>query len=327
MCLAVCGGGDRRRRTGQESWLWHQGSVAPGSVVVVGARELTPAMLFTVLVLAVSGASTTASPVQKVIELLDDLKGKVESDLANEAKLMDEYSQWCDEEQNSKDDAITSSKRTIKDLSATIEDAKASITTLTSTIDELTQKISTSDKGKRGCRNPVQSGRERMGPETRGRPGLPVVERGEAMAGWRGGQAAGHARRGLRVVCRQACLRQNVSDAGLWMFMVQAGGRKSCGRQEARVRSRGLRGCLFVDRSFEQVGARLERGDRHSEQGAERLHGCGEGACPEGVGRVSLSSGYCRVLSERRVALRREWLIRDSFLRRCVAVLVLWAAG
>jgi hypothetical protein len=102
-------------------------------------------MLFTVLVLAVSGASTTASPVQKVIELLDDLKGKVESDLANEAKLMDEYSQWCDEEQNSKEDAITSSKRTIKDLSATIEDAKASITTLTSTIDELTQKISTSE--------------------------------------------------------------------------------------------------------------------------------------------------------------------------------------
>merc|ERR1719231_844738 len=101
-------------------------------------------MLFTVLVLAVSGAS--ASPVQKVIELLDDLKGKVESDLANEAKLMDEYSQWCDEEQNAKEDAITSSKRTIKDLTATIEDAKASITTLTSTIDELTQKISTSER-------------------------------------------------------------------------------------------------------------------------------------------------------------------------------------
>jgi len=98
-------------------------------------------MLFTVLVLAAA-----SSPVQKVIELLDDLKGKVESDLANEAKLMDEYSQWCDDEQNAKEDAITSSKRTIKDLTATIEDAKASITTLTSSIDELTQKISTSER-------------------------------------------------------------------------------------------------------------------------------------------------------------------------------------
>merc|ERR1719231_767156 len=101
-------------------------------------------MLFTLI--AASATSAQASPVQKVIELLDDLKGKVEADLANEAKLMDEYSQWCDEEQNAKEDAITSSKRTIKDLTATIEDAKASITTLTSTIDELTQKISTSER-------------------------------------------------------------------------------------------------------------------------------------------------------------------------------------
>merc|ERR1719238_408251 len=89
--------------------------------------------------------STAASPVQKVIELLDDLKGKVEADLANEEKLMEEYTSWCDEEANEKEDAITSSKRTIKDLKATIEDATASIAELTSTIDELTGKISTSE--------------------------------------------------------------------------------------------------------------------------------------------------------------------------------------
>merc|ERR1719201_3275217 len=53
---------------------------------------------------------------------------------------------WCDEEANTKEDAITSSKRTIGDLMATIEDAKASVTTLTSSIDELTTKISTSEK-------------------------------------------------------------------------------------------------------------------------------------------------------------------------------------
>jgi chromosome segregation ATPase len=85
------------------------------------------------------------SPVQKVIQLLDELKGKVASDLENESKLMEEYSMWCDEEANTKEDAITSSKRTIGDLSATIEDAKATIGTLTSTIGELTQKISSSE--------------------------------------------------------------------------------------------------------------------------------------------------------------------------------------
>jgi len=58
---------------------------------------------------------------------------------------MEEYTTWCDEEANEKEDAITSSKRTIGDLEATIEDAKATILTLTASIDELTSKISTSE--------------------------------------------------------------------------------------------------------------------------------------------------------------------------------------
>jgi len=90
--------------------------------------------------------ATQVSPVQKVIQLLDELKGKVESDLSAEEKLMEEYTSWCDEEANTKEDAITSSKRTIDDLGATIEDCKASVVTLTSSIDELTTKISTSEK-------------------------------------------------------------------------------------------------------------------------------------------------------------------------------------
>jgi len=85
------------------------------------------------------------SPVQKVIQLLDELKGKVESDLANEGAAMEEYTQWCDEEANSKEDAITGSKRTVADLKATIEDSGATIGSLTSEIDSLTGKISSSE--------------------------------------------------------------------------------------------------------------------------------------------------------------------------------------
>merc|ERR1719420_2873733 len=55
---------------------------------------------------------------------------------------MEEYTTWCDEEQNSKEDAITSSKRTIGDLTATVEDSKGQIATLSSTIEEVTSKIS-----------------------------------------------------------------------------------------------------------------------------------------------------------------------------------------
>merc|ERR1719236_161746 len=99
---------------------------------------------FAILILSATAAAV--SPVQKVIQLLDELEGKVESDLANEEKLMEEYTSWCDEEANEKEDAITSSKRTIGDLMATIEDAKATIGSLTTSIDELTSKISTSEK-------------------------------------------------------------------------------------------------------------------------------------------------------------------------------------
>merc|ERR1719401_1614137 len=93
----------------------------------------------------VGALAVKVSPVQKVIQLLDELKGKVEADLAAEEKMMEEYTSWCDEEANEKEDAITSSKRTIGDLEATIEDAKATILELTSSIDELTTTISASE--------------------------------------------------------------------------------------------------------------------------------------------------------------------------------------
>merc|ERR1719337_814070 len=90
------------------------------------------------LCILAGATAAQVSPVQKVIQLLDELKGKVEADLASEESLMEEYTSWCDEEANT--------KRTIGDLEATIEDAKASVLTLTSSIDELTTKISTSEK-------------------------------------------------------------------------------------------------------------------------------------------------------------------------------------
>merc|ERR1719262_904974 len=59
--------------------------------------------------------------------------------------MMEEFTKWCDEESNEKEDAITSAQRTINDLSATIEDATGSISTLNQETDELAAKISTAD--------------------------------------------------------------------------------------------------------------------------------------------------------------------------------------
>merc|ERR1719504_197109 len=104
-------------------------------------------MIGLVLTVLVSGATshTQVSPVQKVVELLVELRGKVEADLAADEKLMNDYSKYCDTESNEKEDSITSGKRTIGDLSASIADSSASIGELTSETEELAGKISTAE--------------------------------------------------------------------------------------------------------------------------------------------------------------------------------------
>jgi chromosome segregation ATPase len=102
------------------------------------------ALLFGALVDAAT-LKTKVSPVQKVIELLDDLKAKVQGDLAKEELLMGEYTKWCDSEANEKEDAITSAARTMSELQATIEESSGSISALTAEIEELAGKISASE--------------------------------------------------------------------------------------------------------------------------------------------------------------------------------------
>jgi len=86
--------------------------------------------------------ATRVSPVAKVIELLDELTGKVKADLSAEETMMEEYTKWCDSESNEKEDAITSHKRTIGDLEAEIADATARISELGTEVEELAGKIS-----------------------------------------------------------------------------------------------------------------------------------------------------------------------------------------
>merc|ERR1719265_1220580 len=60
--------------------------------------------------------------------------------------MMEEFTKWCDEESNDKEDAITSAQRTMNDLSASIEDATGSISSLNSETDDLASKISAADQ-------------------------------------------------------------------------------------------------------------------------------------------------------------------------------------
>merc|ERR1719389_1516362 len=99
-----------------------------------------------IVFLALLGTCAAVSPVQKVIELLDECKAKVAKDLAAEAAVMEEYTTFCDDELKEKGYAIETAKREIGDLMATIEDAKATQVEKADEIAELGSLVAAKEK-------------------------------------------------------------------------------------------------------------------------------------------------------------------------------------
>merc|ERR1719214_503000 len=84
--------------------------------------------ILAMLVGASAGRSAQSiSPVQKVIELLEENKVKITNDLAAEEKEMAEYTTFCDDESTAKGFAIKDAARKIEDLGATITDCESKI--------------------------------------------------------------------------------------------------------------------------------------------------------------------------------------------------------
>jgi hypothetical protein len=101
-----------------------------------------------VLVLLLSSAvnANQVSPVQKVVELLEECKGKVAKDLAAEAGVMEEYTTFCDDELKAKGYAIETSTREIADLEATIADSTATAMAMADEISTLGTEAAAKNK-------------------------------------------------------------------------------------------------------------------------------------------------------------------------------------
>merc|ERR1719316_274852 len=69
----------------------------------------------------------SGSAIQKVVELLDECKAKVQKDLDAETKSMEEYTAFCDDELKDKGYAIETAGRAIEDLTATVDSSTANI--------------------------------------------------------------------------------------------------------------------------------------------------------------------------------------------------------
>merc|ERR1719262_114356 len=84
---------------------------------------------------------STGSPVEKVVELLKDLKTKSEADGAAEQKIYDKYACWCETTTKRKANSIDDGKATIGTTTTKILTLKGAIAVLATEIAELEAKI------------------------------------------------------------------------------------------------------------------------------------------------------------------------------------------
>jgi chromosome segregation ATPase len=88
------------------------------------------------------GMKVKISPVQKVVQMIDEMAGKVQKELDATTKDFEEYAKFCDDESVAKDYAIKDGKESMEELGATITDTSAGIESAAAKIEDLSTKIS-----------------------------------------------------------------------------------------------------------------------------------------------------------------------------------------
>jgi hypothetical protein len=81
--------------------------------------------VFALALLAEYSSANVATPMTKVVELLDNVRKQLEKDSAEEAKLFSEYTNWCDKEKADSFKTIKRTKKEISELEALLESEEA----------------------------------------------------------------------------------------------------------------------------------------------------------------------------------------------------------
>merc|ERR1719478_1781859 len=82
-----------------------------------------------------------ASPVEKVVHLLEDLKGKIESDTKSETQTYNKFACWCETTSARKAGLVVDGGDNLRSLGQQILKLKGEVAVLTAEIAELTRKI------------------------------------------------------------------------------------------------------------------------------------------------------------------------------------------
>jgi len=108
---------------------------------MVNSVMLLAAALLASVVTAKSVNKDKGSVINKVVEMLDKEKGKIEDDIAAEGKEMTEYFSYCDDVQKETAYYIKEATRKIDDATAKIEDRTAQISSLDEEVEELASEM------------------------------------------------------------------------------------------------------------------------------------------------------------------------------------------
>jgi len=95
---------------------------------------------------AAKGAAASGSPVERVVNLLKDLKAKVEADGEGEQQVYDKYACWCETTTARKAAAIEKAQEDIRALGQSILKFKALVNVRTAEIAELEKAIKANEK-------------------------------------------------------------------------------------------------------------------------------------------------------------------------------------
>merc|ERR1719235_3004925 len=81
------------------------------------------------------------TPVQKVIEMMNEMLAKGKSEKEAEIKMMDEYTEWVDDTTRETGFSIKTAKKSIEELTAEAEKADADVAELSEKIEVLEGQI------------------------------------------------------------------------------------------------------------------------------------------------------------------------------------------
>jgi len=103
------------------------------------------ALLFCALCAMANASQQQANPIEKIVELITELKAKIETDGKAEQKVYDKFACWCEKTTAAKTDSIEEAQASITELTQIVTEAKATKATLTAEIKQLEKDIAANE--------------------------------------------------------------------------------------------------------------------------------------------------------------------------------------